>query len=148
MRFSTKTRYGTRAMVELATHYGKGLIPLKNIAGKQEIPFPYLKHIISPLSNAGLIRSERGNQGGIALTKKPDEIKLNLIIRVLEGSMAPVGCVDDRTYCQRYDKCNTRWIWSDVCHAIDNALAAITLQDLVDRQIKSTPDSEQIVYDI
>jgi Rrf2 family protein len=134
MKLSTKARYGTRALLDLALHRGKGLVPLKDIAQRQEISLPYLEHIIAPLIGGGLIRSTRGPQGGVSLLKHPEEIKLSEVIQLLEGSTAPVKCVDNPEVYPRSDLCVTRDIWDEVRKAIDGVLESTTLQDLVERQ--------------
>ncbi len=134
MKLSTKGRYGTRTLLDLALHWGEGLVPLKDIAQRQEIPLPYLEHLIAPLIAGGLIRSTRGPQGGVSLLKPPEEIKLSEVIQLLEGSIAPVKCVDNPDAYPRSDLCATRDIWDEVRKAIDGVLESTTLQDLVERQ--------------
>ena len=134
MKLSTKGRYGTRALLDLALHWGEGLVPLKDIAQRQEISLPYLEHLIAPLIAGGLIRSTRGPQGGVSLLKRPEEIKLNEVIQLLEGSIAPVKCVDNPEAYPCSDLCVTRDIWDEVGKAIDRVLESTTLQDLVERQ--------------
>jgi Rrf2 family cysteine metabolism transcriptional repressor len=134
MKLSTKGRYGTRALLDLALHWGEGLVPLKDIAQRQEISLPYLEHLIAPLIAGGLIRSTRGPQGGVSLLKPPEEIKLSEVIQLLEGSIAPVKCVDNPDTYPHSDLCVTRDIWDEVKKAIDGVLESTTLQDLVERQ--------------
>ena len=134
MKLSTKGRYGTRTLLDLALHWGEGLVPLKDIAQRQEIPLPYLEHLIAPLIAGGLIRSTRGPQGGVSLLKPPEEIKLSEVIQLLEGSIAPVECVDNPDAYPRSDLCVTRDIWDEVRKAIDGVLESTTLQNLVERQ--------------
>ena len=134
MKLSTKGRYGTRTLLDLALHWGEGLVPLKDIAQRQEIPLPYLEHLIAPLIAGGLIRSTRGPQGGVSLLKPPEEIKLSEVIQLLEGSIAPVECVDNPDAYPRSNLCATHDIWEEVKKAIDGVLESTTLQDLVERQ--------------
>lgn len=134
MKLSTKGRYGTRAMLELALHYDKDIVQLKDVAKEQEISARYLEHLFIPLKLAGLIRSIRGAQGGYVLAKSPSQIRLSEILQVLEGSMAPVECVDDPKFCHRASICVTRYIWSELKTAIMNILESTTLQNLVERQ--------------
>ena len=134
MKLSTKGRYGTRAMLDLALHYGQGLILLKDIARRQEISEGYLEHVIIPLKAAGLVTSARGAHGGFALAKPPSEIRLSDIIQVVEGSIALVDCVDDPSVCSLADLCVTRDVWSDMKKAMSGILESTTLQDLVQRQ--------------
>ena len=134
MKLSTRARYGTRALLDVALYQGKGPVPLKDIAQRQQIPLQYLEHLITPLIAAGIIRSLRGARGGVWLAKSPQEIKLSEVIGLLEGSLAPVECVNDAKYCPRSDFCVTRDIWGEMKKAMNEILESTTLQDLVERQ--------------
>lgn len=147
MRLSTKGRYGARAMLDLALNSSEGPVLLRDIAKRQEVSEKYLEHSITTLRKAGLVRSIRGARGGYVLAKSPSQIRLSEIMEVLEGSMAPVECVDDPQVCQRAQLCVTRDIWAKMKEAIDNILESITLQDMVERQNKKK-DSKAIVYNI
>ena len=136
MRLSTKGRYGLRAMIDLAFYYGQGPIPMKDIAKRQEISKKYLEHIIASLEVAGLVKSIRGPQGGYILAKPPAQIKLSQIVKVLEGSLALVECVDDPGCCSRARVCLTRDIWREVKVAMDKVLESLSLKDLVEQQKK------------
>jgi len=147
MRLSTKGRYGARAMLDLALNSSKGPVLLREIAKRQEVSEKYLEHSITTLRKAGLVRSIRGARGGYVLAKLPSQIRLSEIMEVLEGSMAPVECVDDPQVCQRAQLCVTRDIWAEMKEAIDNILESITLQDMVERQNRKK-NSKAIVYNI
>ncbi len=147
MRLSTKGRYGARAMLDLALNSGKGPVLLRDIAKRQEVSEKYLEHSITALRKAGLVRSIRGARGGYVLAKSPSQIRLSEIMEVLEGSMAPVECVDDPEVCRRAQLCVTRDIWSKMKEAIDNILESVTLQDMVEEQNKKK-NSKAIVYNI
>ncbi len=147
MRLSTKGRYGARAMLDLALNSSEGPVLLRDIAKRQEVSEKYLEHSITTLRKAGLVRSIRGARGGYMLAKSPSQIRLSEIMEVLEGSMAPVECVDDPQVCQRAQLCVTRDIWAEMKEAIDNILESITLQDMVERQDRKR-NSKAIVYDI
>jgi Rrf2 family cysteine metabolism transcriptional repressor len=134
MKLSTRGRYGTRALLDIALHQEKGPVPLRDIAEREQISLPYLDHLIAPLIKGGIVRSTRGVGGGVSLAKLPDEIKLSEVIRLLEGSLAPVKCVTDPAVCNRSEFCATRDIWSKLNTAIDVVLQSTTLQDLVERQ--------------
>lgn len=134
MRLSTKGRYGVRALLDLALHQDEGLILLKDVARRQEISLPYLEHLIAPLVAAGLVKTNRGARGGVMLLKPPAEIKLSEAIGVLEGSMAPVDCVNDPKICHRSGSCVTRDIWIEMQRAMNQVLDSTTLKDLVERQ--------------
>jgi len=134
MRLSTKGRYGTRAMLELAFHYERDIIRVRDIAEEQEISAKYLEHFLTSLKSAGFIRSIRGAHGGYTLTMEPSRVRLGDILRVLEGTMAPVECVDDPDICGRYPLCAVRDIWCETKEALMGLLNSMTLQDLVEKQ--------------
>ncbi len=134
MKLSTKGRYGTRALLDVALHQEDSPVQLKVIAQRQQISLHYLEHIVAPLIAAGLLRSTRGAYGGVSLGKPPQEIVLSEVIQVLEGSITPVECVDDPNVCSRADICATRDVWTDVKKAMAGVLESVTLQDLVERQ--------------
>jgi Rrf2 family cysteine metabolism transcriptional repressor len=147
MKISTKGRYGVRALLDLALHQGEGLVLLKDIARRQEVSLPYLEHLIAPLIAAGLVKSTRGAHGGVSLLKPPSEIKLGEVVQLLEGSIAPVGCVNNPALCHRSASCVARDIWSEMKNAMSRVLDSTTLQDLVERQkIKARP--EEMMYHI
>ena len=141
MKLSTRTRYGIRAIFELALNYGKGPVKLKRIAEKQDISVKYLEQLIAILKTGGFVRSIRGSKGGYILAKKPSEIKLSDCVRCLEGQLAAVECVENDDYCQRSDNCIVKQVWVKVTEAVENILQSITLQDLVDRaENRKMPD--------
>ena len=146
MKLSTRGRYGLRALLDLAVHQGEGPILLKDIAQRQEISLPYLEHLITPLIAAGLVRSRRGIRGGVLLVKSPSEIKLSEVVQLLEGSVAPVECVNDPTLCDRSALCATRDIWGEVQAAMMHVLEAMTLQDLVERQRQKGQTATKMYY--
>ena len=147
MKLSTRGRYGTRVLLDLALCDGEGPVPLKDIARRQQISLLYLEHLIAPLIAEGVIRSMRGARGGIRLGKLPQEIKLSEVVGLLEGSIAPVDCVNDPKVCPRSDSCVTRDIWNEMKKAMDGVLESKTLQDLVDMQ-KSKGTANMVMYDI
>ena len=134
MKLSARARYGTRALLELALHWGEEPVLLKDVAQRQQIPLPYLEHLIGPLVQAGIVKSTRGIRGGVSLFKPPEEVILSEVIQLLEGSIAPLGCVDNPETCPHSDLCVTRDIWNEVKEAISKVLESVTLQDLVERQ--------------
>ncbi len=133
MKLTTKGRYATRAMLDLALHRGEGAILVRDIARRQEVSEKYLKQLLAPLKAAGLVRTIRGARGGFILAKPPSEIKLIEIVQVMEGSMAPAECVDDAQICSRSDSCVTRQVWTEMKEATDKVLESTNLQDLVER---------------
>jgi Rrf2 family protein len=123
-----------RALLDLALHQDEGLVPLKDIARRQEVSLPYLEHLITPLIAAGLVKSTRGARGGVLLFKPPSEIKLGEVVQLLEGSIAPADCVNNPALCHRSASCATRDVWSEMKEAMSQVLDSTTLQDLVERQ--------------
>lgn len=136
MKISTKGRYATRAMLDLALHYEKNPVLLKDISSRQGISLRYLEQIVSPLIAAKLINSTRGPKGGISLAKPPRKIRLLDIIQVLEGPIAPVDCVENPGVCTRAPSCVARDVWTDLAKAMCGVLESTSLQDLVERQEK------------
>jgi len=134
MRISTKGRYGARLMLELALHYEKGTVLLKDIAKNQEISEGYLEHLLPVLKAAGLITSSRGAHGGYTLARNPSEITLKDVVQSLEGSLFPVECVDTPAVCQRIKSCITRDVWRELGEKISQTLDSVTLKDMVERQ--------------
>ena len=143
MKLSTKIRYGARAMLELASHYGEGPIELREIARMQDISMKYLEQVIIPLRTAGLVKSVRGSKGGYSLGRPPAEICLNDVVETLEGPINLVDCLSDSKACKRSSFCVTRDIWADVAEAFHRVLKAITLEEMVRRRIeKENGDSQ------
>ena len=137
MKLSTKGRYATRALLDLALHFGEGPVLVKDISKRQEVSDRYLEQILTPLKAAGLVRVIRGARGGFTLAKPPSEIRLIDIVQIMEGSTAPVECVDNAHYCSRSDSCVTREVWSELKRSIDGILESTTLQHLADRHLEA-----------
>ncbi len=146
MKLSTRGQYGTRALLELALHQGDGPVLLRNIAQKQQISLQYLERLISPLIAGGVVRSTRGAKGGVSLARAPEEIRLSEVVRLLEGSVAPVECVDNPEACNRSELCVTRDIWGELKQAIDDVLDSTTLKDLVERQKRKKQSEAEMYY--
>jgi len=134
MKISTKVRYGARAMLELASHYGKGPIDLKEIAKKEEISLKYLEQVIIPLRTAGLVKAIRGSKGGYSLAKPPSEIWLNDLVEILEGPLDLVECLHNPSTCKKVQSCVTRDVWKDLQEAIYKVFHSITLEDMLNRK--------------
>lgn len=135
MRISTKGRYALRLMLDLAMNGEDSVIRIKDIAARQEISDKYLEQIISILNKAGYVRSVRGPQGGYSLKKKPEEYTVGMILRLTEGSLAPVPCVDeDATVCEREEECATVEVWKRLNQAVNDVVENLTLADLVEIQ--------------
>lgn len=145
MKLSTRTRYGTRALIELALREGEGPVFLKDIAQKQQISLSYLEHLVAPLIAGGIIRSTKGPKGGVSLARDPGDIKLSEIARLLEGSLAPVECVDDPKACRRSGACAARDVWSRLKEAMDGVLESTTLEEMAEEQ-KRKGQSEPSMY--
>lgn len=143
MKLSTRARYGTRALLDLAQNYSDQAIPLKDIAKRQQISLSYLEHLVGPLVDARLIQSIRGAKGGLKLAKSPDSIKLSEVVSLLEGPIDPVDCIHSPDKCDRSRYCVTRDVWSDMGRAMNEVLDQTTLGDLVNRQqVKMSRDGD------
>ncbi|MGO8762296.1 MAG: RrF2 family transcriptional regulator [Desulfobaccales bacterium] len=133
MQLSTRSRYGTRLMLDMAQHYNDGPIHLSDIAKRQDLSVKYLEQIIIPLKKAGYIESLRGPQGGHILAKPPEEITVKEIVGLLEEGTSLVECCDDTTVCKRTDICPTRILWKEASEAMFDRLQSITLADLMEK---------------
>ena len=132
MRISTKGDYGVRALIELSHHYGQGPIQSAEIAARQRIPEPYLDQLLTTLRKAGFIRSVRGPQGGHALLKHPEEVRLSDVIRSLEGSLSPVSHLHDEGHqCRAAHE-----VWHNVEEATQKILDGVTIADLAQREME------------
>ena len=134
MKVSMKGDYGVRALVELAHHYGEGPVQSAAIASRQSIPEPYLDQLLTSLRRAGFIRSVRGPQGGHALIRDPRDLKLSEVIIVLEGSLAPIACLDDPDGCRTTQTCSLKPVWQEVEAATVRVLESITIADIAERE--------------
>ena len=132
MRISTKGRYAIRLMIDLAEHDDGSLISLRDVAERQGISAKYLEQIVGLLSKAGLLRSGRGPQGGYRLARAPEEYTMGEILRLTEGNLAPVSCLEDReNQCERCNECATLDFWTGLYAAINQYIDWFTLADLV-----------------
>ncbi len=138
MKISTKGRYALRLMLDLAINYTGEYISIKSIAARQEISEKYLEQIITQLNRAGFVRSVRGAQGGYMLAKAPAEYTVGMILRLMEGSLAPVSCLDGDETCDRASRCVTQDVWLKIQEAVENVVDNITLADLVARYQEKT----------
>ena len=133
MKISTKGRYALRLMLDVALHSHGAAVPLRDVAQRQEISDKYLEQIISILNKAGYVRSIRGPQGGYLLTRLPEEYTVGMILRLTEGSLAPVACLEsDVNTCDRSENCVTLRVWEKLKDAIDGVVDHITLADLLE----------------
>jgi Rrf2 family transcriptional regulator, cysteine metabolism repressor len=140
MKLSTKGRYGVKAMVDLAIHYGDLPVSIKTISERQSISEYYLEQLFSPLRKAELIRSIRGAQGGYVLNKEPKDITVADVMNVLEGPVEIAECIEG-TECDNIDFCATRLLWEKIKNSIDEVMENITLQDIVDDYINMKEES-------
>lgn len=145
MKLSTRGRYATRALLDLALHQNDGPILLRDIARRQQISLRYLEHLITPLVAAGIVRSIRGARGGVWLARPPEGIKMSEVIQLLEGSTALVECVNHPETCDRSSVCVIRDVWKELKKATDEILDATTIQDLAERQ-KRQEALGQVMY--
>jgi Rrf2 family cysteine metabolism transcriptional repressor len=146
MKISTKGRYGTRLLLDLALHQNEEPVLLRDIARREDISLSYLERLVAPLVAGGLVLTHRGAKGGISLAKPPEEIRLNEIFQMLEGSTAPVECVNDPKLCARSSICVTRDVWSELKKVTDDVLESLTLQNLVERQKQKVTGSQGMYY--
>lgn len=146
MKISTKGRYAVRVMLDLALNNTGECIKVKDIATRQGISEKYLEQIIAVLNRAGYVNSVRGAQGGYRIAKDPSEYTVGMILRLTEGSMAPVACLDEGAPdCDRCDTCETLEVWKDLYAAINNVIDNVTIADLVE---KSRQRAENLDYSI
>lgn len=137
MKISTKGRYGLRVMVDLATTDPENYVSIKSISNRINISDKYLEQIISSLNKAGLVRSTRGAQGGYKLAKSPSEYTVGQILRAIEGSLAPVACLDDvENQCPRCGDCVSLYVWEKIYEAVNDVVNTMTLQDIIDHAEK------------
>ena len=141
MKISTKGRYALRLMVDLAEHKDSGFIALKDVAKRQNISKKYLEQIVPVLNGAGLLTTNRGNRGGYKLAKEPKEYTVGDILRITEGSIAPVSCLEsDVNSCERKNFCQTLYVWEGLYKVVNEYLDSITVQGIVDKIGNTTLD--------
>ncbi|MCR5791096.1 MAG: Rrf2 family transcriptional regulator [Lachnospiraceae bacterium] len=139
MKISTKGRYALRMMLDLAEHQENGYVSLKDIARRQDISKKYLEQIIPVLSRSDILLSNRGFQGGYRLARRPKDVSVGEILRMTEGNLAPVACLEMPVNdCDRKESCPTLKLWEGLYRVITDYLDNITLQDLLDE--KTIPD--------
>lgn len=133
MKISTKGRYALRLMLDLAQNNTGEPVRIKDIAARQELSDKYLEQIISILNKARFVKSIRGPQGGYRLTREPEQYTVGMILRLTEGSLAPVACLEDEVnICERQDTCATLKLWQMLNQAISDVVDRVTLADLVE----------------
>ncbi|MFZ7128378.1 MAG: RrF2 family transcriptional regulator [Desulfobacterales bacterium] len=131
MKLSTRSRYGTRILLELARQSGEGPVRVNEISRQQKIPVKYLEQLIRTLKSAGLIGSVRGAKGGYFLSRKPEEVSLGAIVRLLEGQSELVECISSPETCDMAEDCRVRVAWKEANRALHERLDGITIADLL-----------------
>ncbi len=143
MKISTKGRYAVRLMLDLAQNDTGECIKVKDIASRQGISEKYLEQIIAILNKAGYVKSVRGAQGGYRLAKEPGEYTVGMILRLTEGSLAPVACLEeDYGECVRLDTCETLDVWRQLHEAICQVVDGVTVADLLEKRKKGEESPE------
>lgn len=134
MKISTRGRYALRVMLDLAENNNGAYIKVKQIAARQGISEKYLEQIISVLNKAGFVKSVRGAQGGYKIAKEPKQYTVGMILRLTEGSLCPVACLEDEVNeCERFDTCETLEVWKELNEAINGVVDHVTIADLMER---------------
>lgn len=131
MKLSTRSRYGTRMILDMAQHHNKGPIQLGDIAKRQNVSLKYLEQIIRPLKRANYVKSFRGSKGGHMLNKPPEEITVGEVVALLEGGARLTNCSANPETCERVDSCLTRYLWIEASKAMFEKLSNITFADLM-----------------
>ncbi len=142
MKLSTRSRYGTRMMLDLAKHFDEGPVQISDISKRENISVKYLEQLIIPLKKAGIIKSFRGPKGGHILTSPPDEITIGDIVRILEGGIDLIDCIENPECCDRMDHCLMRGIWEEATKAMYEKLDSVTLSSII-QQEKILPCKKQ-----
>ncbi len=133
MKISTKGRYALRIMIDLAMQPGDSAVPLRDISKRQGITLKYMEQIMPLLTKAGYVRGFRGNNGGYLLAKSPQDYRVGDILRTVEGSLAPIACLDDATNrCVRQDQCPTLPFWEGLWKVVTDYVDGVSLADLLE----------------
>lgn len=135
MKISTKGKYALRIVVELAEAGSDKYTSIKSISEHQGISEKYLEHIIVILHRAGVVRSIRGAGGGYKLAKSPSQYTVGMILRIIDGSLAPVTCLDNEdSQCTNCGDCVTLYVWEKIYEAVSNVVDSITIQDIINHK--------------
>ena len=132
MKLSTRSRYGTRLMLDLAQRYDEGPIQISDIAKRQDISVKYLEQLIIPLKRFNLIKSFRGPKGGHMLARSPDEINIGEIVKLLEGGIELASCIEKPEECNKSSDCLTRGVWKEATKAMFDKLNSVTLSKMIE----------------
>ena len=138
MKISSQSRYALRLMLDIAQQGEGAVVSLKEISGRQNISVKYLEQIILKLNKTGYLKSVRGASGGYMLTRPPAEYSIGEMLRVVEGSLAPINCLKSETnQCEHSAQCGTLWFWAGMDKAINDYVDRYTLQDFLDHSEKN-----------
>lgn len=139
MRISTKGRYALRMLVDLAEHRDNGFTALKDIAKRQNVSKKYLEQIVPVFNKSDILQTNRGFQGGYRLAVSPDKCTVGEVIRLTEGTLSPLACIDDddEVRCDRSNDCATLYVWQGLKKVVTDYLDSITLQDIIDKKHES-----------
>ena len=137
MMISTRGRYALRVLADLAEHRSEGFVPMKDVAARQEISLKYMEKILPVLTKNHIVDGIQGKGGGYRLSREPGEYTLGEILRLTEGSLAPVACLEDGAdICERCDTCETLEVWQELYNAVNKVVDGVTIADLVERRKK------------
>lgn len=137
MMISTRGRYALRVLIDLAEHYNGGYIPMKDIAGRQELSLKYIERIMPALSKSDLVEGVHGKGGGYRLTRPPEDCRVGEILRLTEGDLAPVACLEcGAKPCERAGECRTLPMWAEFNDLVNNYFDGISLADLMKQEIE------------
>ena len=143
MKLSTRSRYGTRILVELARQPDRQPVQVSTISKRQNIPTKYLEQLLRTLKSAKLVKSVRGAHGGYLLAKQPESISLGLLVRLFEGQSELVECISSPETCQMAADCRVRLAWKDATDALYDKLNGITIADLICEPAQMLPNSRR-----
>ena len=142
MHFSTRSRYGLRAMIDIALYGSEGPVSMRAISERQGVSFSYLEQVFNSLRKHGLIKAVRGPSGGYILVRPANQIPIGDILRALDGPFAPVDCVDpscDANPCERKQLCISRFFWEKLQDNVNSFMDSMTLQQLIDHSGTANP---------
>lgn len=133
MLVSTRGRYAIRVMIDLAEHMNGKYIPMKEIADRQDVSLKYMTKIMQALTKSGMLDGQHGKGGGYKLNRDPEEYRVGDILRLTEGTLAPIACLDETDCkCDRSFECRTRPMWNELDKLISEYLDGITIADLME----------------
>lgn len=144
MMISTRGRYALRVLIDLAEHQGDGFIPMKDVVQRQNISKKYMERIMTLLSKEGFVEAAPGKGGGYRLSRPPEAYAVGSLLRLTEGTLAPVACLEcDATPCQRADSCRTLPLWSQLDQVIADYVDSVTIADLMRTDTGDKKSSEE-----